>query len=138
MKSACLSVCAVVLACTIFCYGDPQQQSNDTSTAPNPGQTATKTVNVSQGISQGLLIHKVRPVYPQKAIKQRIQGTVVLTAIIGKNGAIRELHVISGPPELTSAALDAVKQWRYKPYFLNGQAVDVETTININFNLEGS
>ncbi len=59
-------------------------------------------------------------------------------AVIGKDGIIRDLSVVSGPPELTSAALDAVKQWRYKPYLLNGEVVEVETTINVNFVLEGS
>ena len=135
MKS--LFLCAVVVAWAMLAQGKSQQQQSN-ATPPNSSQTEPNKINVGQGISQGLLIHKVQPVYPQKAIKSHIQGMVVLSAVIGKNGAIRELHVVSGPPELTSAAIDAVKQWRYKPYVLNGAAVEVETTININFNLEGS
>ena len=94
-------------------------------------------MRVSQGVSQGLLIHKVQPAYPPLARQARIQGTVVLQALIGKDGAIQNLHVVSGHPMLTGAALDAVKQWRYKPYFLNGEPVEVETTINVNFTLAG-
>ena len=102
-----------------------------------PKAATPQRVRVSQGVSQGLLIHKVQPAYPPLARQARIQGTVVLQALIGKDGAIQNLHVVSGHPMLTGAALDAVKQWRYKPYFLNGEPVEVETTINVNFTLAG-
>jgi len=102
-----------------------------------PKAAAPQRVRVSQGVSQGLLIHKVQPQYPPLARQARIQGTVVLQALIGKDGAIQNLHVVSGHPMLTGAALDAVKQWRYKPYYLNGEPVEVETTINVNFTLAG-
>jgi periplasmic protein TonB len=102
-----------------------------------PKAATPQRVRVSQGVSQGLLIHKVQPAYPPLARQARIQGTVVLQALIGKDGAIQNLHVVSGHPMLTGAALDAVKQWRYKPYFLNGDPVEVETTINVNFTLAG-
>jgi protein TonB len=62
---------------------------------------------------------------------------VVLQAVIGKDGTIQNLRVVSGHPMLAQAALDAVKQWRYKPYYLNGEPVDVDTTINVNFTLSG-
>jgi protein TonB len=94
-------------------------------------------VRVSQGVSQGLLIHEVRPQYPPLARQARIQGAVVLQAVIGKDGAIQNLHVVSGHPMLTTAAIDAVKQWRYKPYFLNGEPVEVDTQITVNFTLSG-
>ncbi|MGB8769217.1 MAG: TonB family protein [Candidatus Korobacteraceae bacterium] len=102
-----------------------------------PKAATPQRVRVSQGVSQGLLIHKVTPTYPPLARQARIQGTVVLQALIGKDGAIQNLHVVSGHPMLTGAALDAVKQWRYKPYYLNGEPVEVETTINVNFTLAG-
>lgn len=101
-------------------------------------KAATPTrVRVSQGVSQGLLIHKVQPQYPPLARQARIQGVVVLQALIGKDGTITNLHVVSGHPMLTNAALEAVKEWRYKPYYLNGEPVEVETTINVNFTLSG-
>jgi protein TonB len=102
-----------------------------------PKAATPQRVRVSQGVSQGLLIHKVQPAYPPLARQARIQGIVVLQALIGKDGAIQNLHVVSGHPMLTGAALDAVKQWRYKPYYLNGEPVEVETTINVNFTLAG-
>jgi protein TonB len=101
-------------------------------------KVATPTrVRVSQGVSQGLLVHKVTPQYPPLAKQARIQGVVVLQALIGKDGSIQNLHVVSGHPMLTNAALEAVKEWKYKPYFLNGEPVEVETTINVNFSLSG-
>jgi len=102
-----------------------------------PKAATPQRVRVSQGVSQGLLIHKVQPTYPPLARQARIQGTVVLQALIGKDGAIQNLHVVSGHPMLTGAALEAVKAWRYKPYYLNGEPVEVETTINVNFTLAG-
>jgi TonB family protein len=101
-------------------------------------KTATlQRVQVSQGVSQGLLVHQVAPDYPALARQARIQGTVVLKAIINKDGSIESLTLVSGHPMLAPAAIDAVKQWHYKPYFLNGEPVEVETTINVNFTLAG-
>ncbi|MGZ7030129.1 MAG: energy transducer TonB [Terriglobales bacterium] len=94
-------------------------------------------VRVSQGVSQGLLIHQVKPAYPPLARQARIQGSVVLQAVIAKDGTIQGLKVVSGHPMLTTSAVDAVKQWRYKPYFLNGEPVEVETQITVNFTLAG-
>ncbi|HEY5176183.1 MAG TPA: TonB family protein [Terriglobales bacterium] len=102
-----------------------------------PKAATPQRVRVSSGVSQGLLIRKTTPVYPPLARQARIQGTVVLQALIGKDGAIQNLHVVSGHPMLTGAALDAVKQWRYKPYYLNGEPVDVETTVNVVFTMSG-
>ncbi len=101
-------------------------------------KVATPTrIRVSQGVSQGLLIHQVKPTYPPLARQARIQGMVVLQAVIGKDGSIQNLKVVSGHPMLAPAALEAVKQWRYKPYYLNGEPVEVDTTINVNFTLAG-
>jgi len=82
---------------------------------------------------EGLLIHRVQPLYPPLAKAARIQGTVQLQAIIGKSGTIQNLEVLSGHPMLVSAAVEAVRHWRYRPYILNGEPVEVETQITINF-----
>ena len=84
-----------------------------------------------------MLVHQVKPTYPPLARQARIQGMVVLQAAIGKDGNIQNLKVVSGHPMLAPAALEAVKQWKYKPYFLNGEPVEVDTTINVNFTLAG-
>jgi protein TonB len=102
-----------------------------------PKVAVPQKIRVSSGVAQGNLIHDVRPPYPPLARQARIQGTVVLQAVIGKDGTIQNLRVVSGHPMLAQAALDAVKQWRYKPYYLNGEPVDVDTTINVNFTLSG-
>jgi protein TonB len=94
-----------------------------------------ETVKISQGVSQGLLIKRVQPRYPQNALSMRIQGAVLLEATINKEGNIGNLKVVSGDPVLARAAADAVRQWRYKPYYLNGEPVDIETQITINFKL---
>ena len=101
-----------------------------------PKMEAPQRVRVSQGVVQGLLVHQVEPEYPPVAKAAHIQGAVVLQALIGKDGAVKQVQVLSGPPMLASAAQIAVKQWRYKPYILNGQPVEVDTTINVNFTME--
>jgi len=94
-------------------------------------------VRISQGVTQGLLVHKVEPAYPVLAKSARVQGDVVLKAIIDKAGNIQDLQLVSGHPMLVPAAIAAVKQWRYRPYLLNGQPVEVETTITVIFSLVG-
>jgi protein TonB len=94
-------------------------------------------VRVSQGVTQGLLIRKVQPTYPPLARQARIQGSVLLQAEISKEGTIENLRLISGHPMLAPAAIEAVKQWRYRPYILNGEPVEVETQITVNFTLSG-
>ncbi len=86
---------------------------------------------------EGNLIHRVQPVYPALARQARIQGQVVLQAIISRDGAIENLQVLHGHPMLVQAALDAVRQWRYRPYVLNGEPVEVETQVTVNFILGG-
>lgn len=87
-------------------------------------------------MSEGNLVRKVQPVYPPLARAARIQGTVVLQAVISKQGTITGLSVISGHPMLATAAVEAVRQWRYKPYVLNNEPVEVETQVTVNFSLE--
>jgi periplasmic protein TonB len=96
---------------------------------------APKRVRVSQGVTEGRLIHKVEPQYPALARSARIQGQVVLAAIISKSGEIQNLVLVSGHPLLAPTAIEAVKKWRYRPYLLNGEPVEVETTITVNFEL---
>ena len=86
---------------------------------------------------QGSLIRRVEPVYPALARNARIQGSVVLAALISKEGTMENLKLISGHPMLVPAALQAVSQWRYRPYVLNGEAIEVETQITVNFILGG-
>ena len=94
-----------------------------------------QTVSVSQGVSQGLLYKKVAPVYPAGAIRMRVEGKVELAATISKEGNISQVKVLSGDGQLSKAAVDAVKQWKYKPYLLNGEPVEIQTQITVNFRL---
>jgi protein TonB len=104
---------------------------------PAPPPTVGRTFRTST-IQEGNLIRRVQPAYPPLAITARIQGPVVLEAVISKAGAIENLRVLSGPPMLVKAAIDAVSQWRYRPYILNSEPVEVETQITVNFTLGGS
>src|SRR6201993_5485582 len=101
-------------------------------------KVAVQRVRISQGVTQGMVLRRVQPTYPQMAKIARVQGAVVLAAIIGKDGTIQNLHVVStASPLLNQAAIDAVKQWRYRPYILNGEPVEVDTTVTVNFTLSG-
>ena len=108
---------------------------------PNPPPVVQKaqptSIPVSGGVLEGMLISKTTPAYPTIARTAHISGTVVLAATISKEGTIVNLHVMSGHPMLTGAAMQAVKSWRYRPYLLNGQPVEVETTINVVFSMAG-
>ena len=103
--------------------------------APQSDSDLPQRVRVSQGVSTGLLITKVQPRYPDDARQARIQGMVVLKAEIDKSGDVESLTLVSGHPMLAPAALAAVKQWKYKPYLLNGQPVAVETQVTVAFQL---
>jgi periplasmic protein TonB len=98
--------------------------------------TPSATQHVSSGVMQGMLIDKVIPTYPAIARVTRTSGAVVLQATISRTGTIENLRVTSGPAMLRQAALDAVKQWRYRPYMLNGQPVEVETAVEVDFTLD--
>lgn len=98
-------------------------------------QAASGPVRVLGMAVEGLLIHKTIPVYPPVAQAAGIQGIVVLQAAISRSGTIENLHVISGPLMLQQAAINAVQQWRYRPYLLSGEPVAVETTVNVIFKL---
>jgi len=108
-------------------------QSNSTSGTALPAER----VRVSWGVSQSFLISKVPPIYPEVARRARVTGTVVLRALINQTGDVESLSLVSGHPLLAPAAMDAVKQWKYRPYLLNGKAVAVDTEIQVNFALSG-
>ncbi len=111
--------------------------TSNLSSVPKFVPTVPQRVRISQGVTRGLLIHKEEPLYPSLARAARVQGEVVLSAVIDANGQIQNLQLVSGHPMLVPAALAAVRQWRYKPYLLNGQPVEVETTITVIFSLAG-
>jgi protein TonB len=108
-----------------------------TGPPPPPKPEAPQRIRVGGQVQQANLIHQVLPVYPQIAKTAHIQGTVVLHAIIDKDGSVTELQFISGPPLLMRSAMDAVRQWRYRPTLLNGEPVQVDTTISVVFTLGG-
>ena len=92
----------------------------------------------SASVAEGMRLRKVQPEYPLVARNAEVSGTVVLQARINKNGGIENLNVVSGPSMLQQAALDAVKQWRYRPYLIDGEPVEVLTTVNVVFDLSSS
>jgi protein TonB len=106
--------------------------------SPNPPVTHVEPpTRIISTIDPAKLVHQVEPSYPLLAKQVRVQGSVVLHAIVGRDGSIQSLQTISGHPMLVAAALDAVRQWRYKPTYLGGQPVEVETTITVNFTVNG-
>jgi protein TonB len=104
--------------------------------APDPAPV--KRVRLASRVIEANLIHDVPPQYPPEAGRERIEGTVVLMAVIGKDGTVTDVRVETGLPILAQAAIDAVKQWRYKPYMIDGEPVEVDSRITINFNLSAS
>ncbi len=106
------------------------------SAHPDVRQAVRSVTRVSKGVMEGMLVRRVDPVYPAIARAIRLSGTVVLEATISRAGTIENLRAASGPPLLQQAALDAVKQWRYRPYLLNGEPVEVETTVNVEFKMD--
>ncbi len=95
-------------------------------------------VRVSGGVMAGQILTRVNPVYPPEAKAKKISGTVVLSAVISSDGTVQDLSVVSGPAAFGEAALDAVRQWTYRPYLLNGNPVEVSTVITVNFNLNAT
>ena len=103
-----------------------------------PDAVAVKRIRVAARVVEANLIHDVTPQYPPEAGRARVEGTVVLLATIGTDGSVKDVRVESGLPILAQAAIDAVKQWRYKPYMIDGEPVEVDSRITINFNLSAS
>jgi protein TonB len=145
------NMCVIVTNCT-------EAKPDDEETNPQPWDSAignngpSRDFNASPVVEKpilgkrpvvselkmGQLTHRVEPVYPKMAIVTRVEGQVQLHAVVAKDGSIRTLEVIHGHPLLARAAVDAVKQWRYQPYKLNGEPVEVETFITVNFTATGN
>jgi protein TonB len=113
----------------------PTATSAPVITAKVPEQVPVKRMRIAAKVAEANLIHDVAPHYPPEAGRARIEGTVVLMAVIGKDGSVQDVQVESGLPMLAQAAMEAVKQWRYRPYLLNGELVEVDSRITINFTL---
>lgn len=101
-----------------------------------PPHHVVHAIRVSGGVMAGQILTRVDPVYPASARSEHLKGAVVLAVRIGKDGTVQDLQPMSGPPALAEAAIDAVKQWTYKPYLLNGEPVEVHTTVTVNFQLD--
>jgi len=106
---------------------------NDSSMIPPPRLPSSRIIHQSEGVQSGLLVYRVDPRYPRLAMNAGISGTVELRAIIGRDGHVRSVEVLSGSALLVPAAVGAVKQWRYRPTLLNGEAVEVETYVTVHF-----
>ena len=106
--------------------------------AKSPVPMPVKRVRVAARVAEANLIHDVAPQYPPEAGRARVEGTVLLMAVIGKDGSVKDVRVESGLPVLAQAAVEAVMQWRYKPYLIDGEPVEVDSRITINFKLSGA
>lgn len=131
------------VGCVPFGIGEPESRPGNTWIASLirrppvtavPRQAMPSVVRISR-MDPGMLIHRIEPAYPQVARLTRTQGEVVLMAVIGRDGRIENLRAVSGHPYLVGAALEAVRQWRYRPTMLNGQPVEVETQVIVRFTL---
>ena len=118
-----------------FVLSDDNQGTNGVAPELGIAREPPQRVRISSGVSAGLLLQKVQPIYPSDARNAGIQGAVVLQGVISKEGRVMDLHVVSGPKELAAAATEAVQQWRYKPYLFMGDPVEVDTQFQVNFTL---
>jgi protein TonB len=116
---------------------EPLADADTVLLQPSPDAKPLEVKLLSGSLAEGMLLRRVQPDYPSIARDARVSGTVVIQAKINKEGGIENLQVVSGPPMLRQAALDAVKQWRYRPYLLDGEPVEVLTTVNVFFSLTG-
>jgi TonB family protein len=123
----------------IFRMPPPRNESGQNGSEPSAGSGVQRASSAepepSSVAPESTLLHRVEPEYPEDARQQKIQGPVVLDVHIGGDGTVQDVQVSSGPPELAQAAIDAVKQWRFKPRRVNGRAVPMETTVTLNFRL---
>lgn len=113
--------------------GNPFGTGNDSSMIPPPRLTSSRIIHQSEGVQSGLLVYRVDPRYPRLAMNAGISGTVELRAIIGRDGRVRSVEVLSGSALLAPAAVAAVGEWRYRPTLLNGEAVEIETHVTVHF-----
>ena len=134
-RFALIAACAVLGLVTCASALALRLSVNALPAATDKNSSKSDSLNVPASEMAGNVLTKVPPKYPEEAKKERIQGTVLLNAIIGKDGAVEELTVASGPKELQQSSLDAVRQWTYKPYLLNGEPIEVKTTISVIYTL---
>ncbi len=137
-KAGLLICFGVLCLSTALIAQDSSQGANagETPAPPAPSaQGSPKRVRVSQAVMRELLVSRVSPKYPKDARKRRIQGLVILKLVVSKEGDVTDATLISGPQDLAPAAIEAAKQWKYKPYILNGQPVEIEGVLEINFTL---
>jgi protein TonB len=111
------------------------KQSGSASNPPRPESSRPLKVRVSEGVARALLIEKVEPAYPEEARKAHIEGSVVLRVTIDTDGTVQDIKLVSDDPMLAASAIEAVKQWKYKPYLLNGQPAIVEAQVTVAFKL---
>jgi protein TonB len=140
-------IAVVVLLAGSLCGFAGQDQSASPSPTPTPSPTATPSpsrkgfvpgtnrIRISSGVADSLIRHKVDPVYPREARKNYITGDVLLRIIIGREGTVTNLEVVQGDPILVESAVKAVKQWKYRPFILNGEAIEAETTVKIQYHM---
>jgi len=127
---------AVIVARVKAKPAEPAKTSESTPGGDSEPPTKSSARRVEPSVMQGQAITQPPPVYPQMARMARVEGAVVLQAVIGTTGGVASVRAISGHPMLQQAAMDAVRQWRYRPYLVNGQPVEVETQVTVNFKLE--
>jgi TonB family protein len=125
-----LATCGTALALGMHVNAVSAGDNSNASKAP-------RQITVSAAVMSGNILTKAVPQYPPAAKKAKIQGTVVLRVVIGDDGNVKNIQVVSGPNELQQSSIDAVRQWTYKPYLLNGDPVEVKTTVNIIYSLQG-
>jgi TonB family protein len=125
-----LATCGAALALGMHANAASGGESSSASKAP-------RQLTVPAAVMARNLLTKAMPVYPPAAKKAKIQGAVELSVVIGEDGNVKSIRVVSGPNELQQSSLDAVRQWTYKPYLLNGDPVEVKTTVNVIYSLEG-
>ena len=141
-----MRVCFVVMMTAMLAMGSmgagaqsnskpDEKQAQDGTAVVGPPGSKDRPARVSSGVMAGLILHKVDPVYPEDAKATGVSGAVVMAAMIDDLGKIAKLTVVSGPEKLRDAALDAVNQWTYKPFLLNGKPVFVQTQITVNFTI---
>jgi TonB family protein len=125
---------SLIFVLTVSLIGDACLADQD-GTSPGEVQKSISRIRISGEVAEAQLVQRIDPVYPPIAKVAKVSGTVVLHVVIGKDGVVQQVEFVSGPQLLLKAAMDAVKQWRYKPTLLNGQPVEVETTVPVVFSL---
>jgi protein TonB len=131
MQSALLTGALAICAATAHAQGGRGGAPQGTPIQ----QGSTAPMRVSPGVTAGNIVTRVPPKYPQAAKEARVQGAVVLSVTIGKDGAVKEIGILSGPDVLQQSAVDAVGQWTYRPMMLNGAPVEVVTEVTVNYTL---